>query len=214
MLGRGLNPRNGFAVSQVLRVVTTTSTNVPQNRFKVPVNTSRVHTNMDRASILFYLSKQKTPGQRLGVFCFAREVWTCPLSLRIAQTIGFDRPASLGVYPGLSSVKTGVQVPQNWEIGFCLSPNFYARSEDVEPEKTAQRSFHRVLRCRKLTTGTNSAQNRFKVPQNWEIGIRLPSLFRTRSWTEPPKRLCRFTGFACSNYDEYKCAAKPVQSPR
>ena len=55
---------------------------------------------------------------------------------------------------------------QDWEIGFCLSPNFYARSEDVEPEKTAMRSFHRVLRCRKLTTGTNSAQNRFKVPVN------------------------------------------------
>ena len=35
---------------------------------------------------------------------------------------------------------------QNWEIGFCLSPNFYARSEDIEPEKTAVRSFHRVLR--------------------------------------------------------------------
>ena len=40
----GLNPRNGFAVSQVLRVVTTTSTCVPQNRGSKSPTTPREFT--------------------------------------------------------------------------------------------------------------------------------------------------------------------------
>ena len=92
-----------------------------------------------------------------------------PLVCAKAQTIGFDRLPSCGDHPHPSSVKTGVQVPVNTSrvhANIIIASIFYARSEDVEPEKTAMRSFHRVLRCRKLTTGTNSAQNRFKVPVN------------------------------------------------
>ena len=42
-------------------------------------------------------------------------------------------------------------------------------------------------------------------------GRRMPTLYFLCSvgGLNPPKRLCRFTGFACSNYDKYLCAAKP-----
>ena len=55
-------------------------------------------------------------------------------------------------------------------------------------------------------TRRNSAQNRFKSLCN---GVLLLRSWYTRSETEPQKRLCRFTGFACRIFDKYHCAAQP-----
>jgi len=87
---------------------------------------------------VFGTKKRLTPTMRGVIMTFV-----------ICEGAGIGRQARLRC---VCQMAWGFKSPpshQNREMGFCPSPYFYARSEEAEPEKTAMRSFHRVL-CKSI----------------------------------------------------------------